>query len=210
MADLDRSLSKEARRAPECDPLPSPDEFLKRHPLGSTVEILSPHLDPEKFDAALREMGMTREEWDRVATENARQARVRQVPREPIPENRDPLSLVAKEKLSQVATPDPEFLYVLQLMRWARMQGEVPLPPTYNVRETADSFLEQLLGTKPATAWKWLLSSGLDEEENAHMGLDPKYLESLTPSEVAAELLEAYFDRLISETSETLDLTPEK
>lgn len=130
--------------------------------------------------------------------------------KEIVPENEAPLNQLAKEKLGQVAQPDPEFLYALQLMQWARRQGEVTPPGNREVREEAGQFLNTLLGAKHGRAWKWLVHPDDEPDlELEHPKLDPEWLHSQSPAEVAANLLEVYYDRLSSTLSQGLDQTPE-
>lgn len=225
------------------DPIQSPGELAKRRATSVRVRILTRTQNPTEWEAAIRSLGLTPEEWEQLppscpqespekptepshlelfpgfqspSDESRRKAQAgdsRHLPagtrRELLPENNDPLNLVAKEKLAQVAKPEAGLLYVLQLIDWALVRGELTWPPVPHVRESGRLFLDALLYADSAKAWAWLIDLGLSPEENAHMGLDPGALQCLDPVDVAAHLLQAFSWRVIEETSEGMDVMPE-
>ena len=97
--------------------------------------------------------------------------------------NNDPLSRVAKSKLLEAGVqPEPDSLYVLQLMKWgASKSGEVEFQPNLGSR-LAENF-QVLEGMEPKEALRLLTDPDSDGRTD-----DPETLQEKSPGYVASEL----------------------
>lgn len=127
---------------------------------------------------------------------------------EPISENDDPLNQYAKKLLViGGGVPDETALYLPQLMMWGlNLSGRSAL-----VRPQLRSVLAEptikLLGAEPETAMRFLVQSDSGDARLNPIELDP---ETVTPSEGAANALEALHRALQSRTNyQTMDEPPE-
>ena len=122
---------------------------------------------------------------------------------EPVPPNGWPLNQVAKRRLLEAGiSPDPQHLYLVQLLRLGFLAGlEIPGPgQSYrpDLAEAADRLLDPNL--KPAQVMRWLLSNrnaGDQAEQNDSLRQE---LESAADWQKAAQnLMQWFYDLKASE-----------
>lgn len=104
--------------------------------------------------------------------------------REPLRENRHPVNRECKRLLKEAGqSPDPQYLYVLQLARWGLEENRLPV--RLGLRDDLESLLDLLDRKKPRVAMRFVGLPGEHDES-----LSEHDLRDLKPSEAAEEVVE--------------------
>ncbi len=102
-----------------------------------------------------------------------------------MPENNDPLNQVAKRLLKEAGqSPDPYWVYLLQLVRWGLEIHEVRESLRWPMLNIAD----KLLTKSPAFVMRFLLHPDTDDPDEVMLSAED--LEGLSPEDAAAEVIE--------------------
>lgn len=116
---------------------------------------------------------------------------------EPLDLNRNPLNRLAKEHLLQLGqSPDPEYLYSLQLVRWILEEEPSYLPsPADQFAAELKERASEMLAWKPENAQTWLTTEP-NEPLTRAVRIVAETIEDEEPRDAAATLVEILYRNL--------------